>query len=138
MSESDIQPAQEPEANLPPGLRARFNGELQDAKLVAWALFDLDENNRFVERYAVLTDEDLLIVAGAAPAQVVPIKSIEEATIVEGLGVDRLNIIVGGKRLAELRYSRKNRREMTRLHRKLERRMPRTEGKELPPDWLEA
>src|SRR5688572_18238141 len=88
---------QQGDTNLPAALRARMNGELENASLVAWALFDLDSTNRFVERYAVLTETDLLIVSdGAEPAQVIPIASIDEASIVEGLGVDGLNIIVGG------------------------------------------
>ena len=122
---------------LPENVRARFNGQLDNAQVIAWAQFDLDEHNRYAERYAVLTETDLLILIDGQPPRVIPIGSIEEATIVEGLGVDRLNIIVTGKLAAELRYTRRTRREMTRLHRKLERRMPRKEGKELPPDWLE-
>src|SRR4051812_38743370 len=122
---------------LPPEVRARCNGELDNAAIVAWAEYDLDEQNRYVRRFAVLTETDLIVLADAPP-QIIPIASIEEASIVEGLGVDRLNVIVGGTRVAELRYSRRNRREMTRLQRKLERRMPRKAGADLPPDWLET
>ncbi len=122
---------------LPENVRARFNGQLDNAQIIAWAQFDLDDHNRYAEAYAVLTHSDLLIVTEAQPTRVIPINSIEEAAIVEGLGVDRLNVIVAGKLAAEMRYTRKTRREMTRLQRKLERRMPRKEGKELPPDWLE-
>src|SRR5689334_9469965 len=86
--------------SLPPDLRARFNGELDKASIVAWSAFDLDENNAYAQRYAVLTERDLLILSENAPTQVLPIASIKEATIVEGLGVDRLNIIAGGKRAA--------------------------------------
>ena len=125
---------------LPDEVRARFNGELDKAAIIAWAEFDLDENNNYARRFAVLTEEDLLIVADAAPMQSIPIASISEASVVEGLGVDRLNIVANEKLVAELRYTRRARREMSRLQRKLERRMPRKEGdeKELPPDWLES
>jgi ATP-binding cassette, subfamily B, bacterial len=128
---------------LPPALRARFNGQLAGRTIVAWSEFDLDEANRYARRHAVLTDTQLLILhddgAKAAPPTAIEIANIQEAKIVEGLGVDRLNIIVGGKRVAEMRYSRRNRRGMTRLHRKLERRLPRKAGdeRELPPEWLE-
>jgi ATP-binding cassette subfamily B protein len=122
---------------LPPDVRARCNGELNEAAIVAWAPFDLDEQNRYAQRYAVLTEGELIILADG-PTKVIPIATIEEAGIVEGLGVDRMNVIVGGRRVAELRYTRRHRREMTRLHRKLERRLPGKEGRELPPDWLET
>lgn len=142
MSENSTTSSATPDAvgMLPAGLRARLNGELDKAQVVAWAPFDLDEVNRFAERYAVLTDRDLIVLRDAGPTIVLPIASMTEATVVEGLGVDRLNVIANGKRIAELRYTRKNRREMTRLHRKLERRLPRKAGdeKELPPDWLET
>src|SRR5690606_29139030 len=38
--------------------------------------------------------------------------------------------------IAEIRYTRRYRRSMTRLHRKIERRLPRDNG-EPPPQWLE-
>src|SRR5918992_740993 len=37
----------------------------------------------------------------------------------------------------ELRYPKRHTRDRTRLLRKMERRMPRKEGEEAPPDWLE-
>ena len=122
---------------LPADVRERFNGQLDNAQIVAWAPFDLDERNQFVERYAVLTERELIILS-PAKTQAIAIADISEATIVEGLGVDRLNIVANGARVAELRYTRRTRREMTRLHRKLERRLPRKEGQELPPDWLDS
>jgi hypothetical protein len=128
---------------LPADVRARFNGELDSASIVAWAEFDLDQQNRYARQYAVLTEQDLFILApgaAAAAARTIPIASIAEANIVEGLGVDRLNVIADGKLVAEMRYTRRVRREMSRLQRKLERRLPRKAGeeKELPPDWLES
>ncbi|MEA2710655.1 MAG: ATP-binding cassette, subfamily bacterial [Phycisphaerales bacterium] len=127
---------------LPDEVRAHFNGELDRASIVAWAEFDLDERNQYARRFAVLTEKDLVIVAenAGSATRAIPIASITEAAIVEGLGVDRLNIIADGKRVAEMRYTRRTRREMSRLQRKLERRLPRKAGeeKDLPPDWLET
>src|SRR3954471_23026116 len=132
---------------LPGAVRERINGQLDGHTIVAWAEFDLDENNRYARQFAVLTETDLFIL-GARPADAQPdqamsprsiaIKSIEEAKIIEGLGVDRLTIIVGGKPAASLRYSRNHRRDVTRLHRKLARRIPKKDGDLEPvPDWLE-
>src|SRR5687768_4230523 len=97
---------------LPDDVRARFNGELDDAQIIAWAGFDLDERNRFAQRYAVMTERELLILADGK-AQAIAIADISEATIVEGLGVDRIDVIASGTRVAELRYTRRTRREMT-------------------------
>src|SRR5688572_24288954 len=125
---------------LPADVRDRFNGELERASIVAWAEFDLDTRNRYARQYAVLTEQDLILLAADAPMRTIPVASIAEANIVEGLGVDRLNVIGDGKLIAELRYTRRTRREMSRLQRKLERRWPRKAGeeKDLPPDWLET
>ncbi len=122
---------------LPPEVRARFDGGLAGETILAWSAFDLDESNRYVERYAVLTERMLAVVGEDDRRQTIPIESISEASINEGLGVDALRIIAGEKRVAELRYTRRNRRAMTRLHRKLERRLPSKTG-EMPPDWLDS
>ena len=144
MSENRIEPTN-PTADvthgdaLPQALRARFNGQLDGRQLIAWAQYDLDEENRYATRYAVLTDRALLLITGdGQPPAEIPIGQIEEAKIVEGLGVDRMNVIVNGVRVAEARYSPRHWRGMTRLHRKLERRLPAKAGAEVPPDWLET
>jgi len=85
---------------LPQALRARANGQLDGQTILAWAEFDLDENNKYHQQFAVLTDQNLIVLDGAVP-RVIEIGSIKEAKIIEGLGVDRLQIIVGEK-LAEV------------------------------------
>jgi ATP-binding cassette, subfamily B, bacterial len=129
-----------PPIELPPDLRARLNGQIDGQAVVAWSEFDLSPTGQFAAQYAVLTDTQLhLSPAPGAPWRSIDIASITEAKVVEGLGADKLRLITGETLAAELRYSRRNRRGMTRLHRKLERRMPRKEGEgEAPPDWLEA
>lgn len=122
---------------LPPELRSRLNGELAAANIIAWAKYDLDDHNQYAERFAVLTDKDLHLLAGDA-TRTIALAHITEAVVVEGLGVDRLNLAARDENLAELRYTRRCRREMTRLHRKIERRIPRKDGSEIPPDWLET
>jgi ATP-binding cassette subfamily B protein len=123
---------------LPAEVRARFNGELDAAEIIAWAEFDLDERNHFARRYVVLTAQRLMILSEDAPPQIIPVGRISEASVIEGLGVDRLNLVADGHVAAELRYTRRNRRGMTRLHRKLQRQMPRKDGADLPPEWLET
>jgi len=125
---------------LPEALRARLNGELDGQSIIAWAEFDLDEQNRYRQQFAVLTEKDLIVLDGsAAGLRVLELARVKEAKIIEGLGVDRLQIIGDDDRLAaEMRYSRRQRRDMTRLQRKIDRRRPRKDGEaELPPEWLE-
>ena len=52
--------------------------------------------------------------------------------------MDSINLIVGDKLAAEMHYTRRQRRDMSRVHRKIDRLRPRREGEaELPPDWLD-
>jgi len=123
---------------LPAELLARLDGQLAGQEVVAWAPFDLDERNCYANQYALLTESRLIVLRGSgAAAMVLPIDKIEEAKIVENLGVDRLTVIVDGKLAADLRYTRRQRRAMSRLQRKLERRLPGKDGKDKLPDWLE-
>jgi len=135
----------EGEAGMPQDLKARFNGQLNGQSVVAWSEFDLDEQNKYAKQFVVLTETQVLIVGegagdnGKPPAKSVEISSVEEAKTIEGMGVDRLSLIAGNKVLAEMRYSKRHRRGMTKLQRKLERRLPnKKEGKDVPPDWLEV
>jgi ATP-binding cassette subfamily B protein len=131
-----------PGVTLPGALRERFNGQLDGHTIVAWAEFDLDDQNHFARQFAVLSETDLFILGPGAVSdrpRSIAIKSIEEAKIIEGLGVDRLTIFLDGKPAASLRYSRSQRRDVTRLHRKLMRRVPKKDGDAEPvPDWLEV
>ena len=128
-------------APLPPDLRGRLNGELEGLPVVAWAPLDLDDDHRFADRYAVLTDGKLLVFdvgrPGAAPVSEVSLATVGEAKIVEGLGIDRLTLTAGGRRVAELPYTRRCRRDVVRLHRRLDRRL-RPAERDARPDWLEA
>jgi ATP-binding cassette subfamily B protein len=128
--------------SLPADLHARLNGELQGMPVIAWAPLDLDDGNRYADRYAVLTDGKLLVfdlstAAGKTPVLDVSLSTVDEAKIVEGLGVDRLTVVADGRLAGELRYTRRCRRDVVRLHRKLERRLKR-DADDAVPDWLEA
>lgn len=126
-------------AGLPTALLNHFNGQLDGQTVVAWAEFDLDSTNRYRSQHVVLTERQLIVLNDGQPVTM-QLNQIEEAKINEGLGVDRLRVISGGKLAAEMRYSRRFRRDMTRLHRKLARRIPSKDGKEpeTAPEWLET
>jgi ATP-binding cassette subfamily B protein len=127
------------ELNKNEGIAGHFNGELAGQTVVGWSEFDLDAANRYARQFAVLT-EDRLLRIGDEGHTAIDIKSISEAQIVEGLGVDRLSIVVDGKLATEMHYSRRHRNTMTRLNRKLQRRLTRKEGEksEERADWLET
>ena len=125
---------------LPAHVRERVNGQLDGHTVVAWAEFDLDEQNKYARRFAVLTETDLFVLPGEGQQpRAIPIRSISEAKISEGLGVDRLTVVGDDKLLAEFRYTRRHRRDVTRLNRKLGRRLPKkdVDKSEAVPDWLE-
>ena len=125
---------------LPPELLARVNGQLDGRDVLAWSEFDLDAQNKYARGYAVLTDRELVTLAdGNGAVSTLPLGRIESAKVVEGLGVDRLRVLSEGKVAADLRYTHRHRRGMTRLQRHLERKLPRKEGEgEAPPEWLDS
>jgi hypothetical protein len=116
------------EVTMPAEVRARFDGQLDGQTIVAWAEYDVDEANHYAQRYAVLTEE-LLIVLDGAQRIATSIKQIKEAKITEGLGVDELLVLRDGAPPLRLRYSRRQRRGMTRLQR---RRRCLQRGQEAP------
>lgn len=132
-------------ANAPAPLPPRMPDEVmrcldgQSSSAAAWSLFDVSDDGQLAKRYLVLTPQHL-IVASDHQSRQIPVSSISEARIVEGVGVDRLIVVGGEQRLGDFPYTRHCRRDMTRLHRKLERQLPAKEGetRERPPEWLDA
>ena len=61
--------------SLPPEVQSRFNGELAASNVIAWAKYDLDDDNRYAERFAVLMEKDLYLLAGDA-IRTVPLAQI--------------------------------------------------------------
>jgi ATP-binding cassette subfamily B protein len=129
-----------PVDGLPATVAQRLDGEADGQAVLGWSEFDLDSQNRFVRQFVVLTDGRLIEIA-SDHRKVIELKDVQEARIVEGLGVDRLVVVVNDSLAAEMRYSRRHRATMTRLHRKLQRHIkPAKDGEQVDsrPDWLEA
>lgn len=121
---------------LPPELRQQLQDHLQTQTVLDWAELDLNDRNEFAKSFVVLTQRQLLLING----QVVPteIDAITDAKVVEGVGMDRLQIRTGNGTPTQLRYSRKFRKDVVRLNRKLGRMLPDPEGKrEARPEWLD-
>ncbi len=120
---------------LPDALRARLDGHLRDEQIAAWSVADVDERGRYAEQFVLLTDQAVWVWRDESWDRIA-IGQIASAKVAEGLGADTLRLLGEDRVMAEIRYTRRYRRSMTRLHRKLERRLPRPDG-ELPPPWLE-
>ena len=129
---------------LPATLAGRLNGQLGGESVVGWAEYDLNDANDFVSRHAILTDRRLLLMPeasatppGALQVRAIDLASITSADIAEGIGMDELRVThPGGTDV--LRYTRRYRRDMTRLQRKLARRLPNEDGTiDQRPAWLE-
>ena len=140
------QPARDPqdekvssaELGLPAAVRAAADGQLDGQTIVGWAEYDLDESNRYTQRFAVLTEARLVLLHGGR-CTILAIAAIGETKIIEDLGLDRLVVYVQDKPAAEIRYTRRCRRDVTRLNRKLQRRLtPRDPSAEPLPEWLEV
>src|ERR1700744_6509781 len=85
---------------LPATLRRRLNGQLDGRQVVAWSEFDLNSDNQYGQHYALLTDRELLVFDGkteSPKAESIGLGAIDEAKIVEGLGIDRLDVFASDK-----------------------------------------
>src|SRR5689334_22666283 len=138
-SRQQQQPTPDEAVPLPPELRARANGQLDGRQIIAWAEFDLDSSNRFARQFAMLTEQELIVLIADDKSETVRIDAIEEAKVLEGLGVHRLRLSIRNQPAMDLRFTNRHRRDMSRLTRKLERRLPRKTGQEdAPPEWLDV
>lgn len=122
---------------MPEALKTHLNGE--SASVVAWACYDVDEDGMLAEQFLVLRENALCAYSGGQ-RRVFELETFSEARIIEGIGIDRLVVRNNQRTLGEFAYSHRCRREMTRLHRKIERRLPDERGlpREKTPDWLDA
>ncbi|MGH7215485.1 MAG: hypothetical protein ACREIT_12035, partial [Tepidisphaeraceae bacterium] len=78
-------PAPDHLGNLPGPVRAQFNGRLAGQSIVSWSRFDVDAAGRYAEQFVVLTEQNVMVLDGAAapaePPRAIPIASIEEAKV---------------------------------------------------------
>ncbi|HEX8323298.1 MAG TPA: ABC transporter ATP-binding protein [Tepidisphaeraceae bacterium] len=124
-----------PAADLPPELTRQLNGHLNEQTILAWAELDLDAQNHFARSFAVLTPRQLIVLDGSV--RKTELDEVAEAKIIEGVGMDRLAVRMRGDTI-QLRYSRKYRRDMVKLNRKLGRLIPDPDAKrENRPEWLD-
>lgn len=124
---------------LPDEVTAHLNGQLAGELVIGWASIDLDDDGRYANRYALLTARRLMVIDLARPKPVLELSlsSIDTSAIIEGIGAEKLRLIGDDKLLGELHYTRRYRRDVTRLQRKLDRRLS-NDGNDRDPDWVET
>jgi len=109
---------------LPDELRARLDPKIEARAVVGWSEFDLDDKRMFATQYAVLTNQSLHIIH-VGGTRSLPLATIKEVATDELVGSDRLVLLLNDEGSELLRYTRKCRRDMSRLRRLIERRMPK-------------
>ena len=92
---------------------------------------DLDPQGTYIHGHLVLTDRRLGYWSGEVAVAWHELEALEEAELLEGLGVKLLRLHADGAISAEYRCSRRHARELAALHRVLERRLA---GEDDEPD----
>lgn len=122
---------------LPGVVSARLPPLLKGREVVAWSEFDITDAGRFAQQHAILLEGALLLLHADGRNEEYPLDGFREVQVLEGLGADRLQLVREGAPPVELRYSRRFRRDMTRLRRRIERRLPSDKPADERPAWLE-
>lgn len=121
---------------LPTDARELARQHAPGEMIVAYAPFDIDDELRLTRSHLLLTERELVLIFPDAVRRLT-LASLDETLVEEGLGMDRLVLVRGGEAAAVVRYSRRCRTAVTRLHRKLQRRLPRRQPPG-PPDAAAA
>ncbi len=107
--------------NLPAPLEASVLRAYPEQKIIAYALCDLDQNQRFSEQWLVLTGAHLL-VAGSEQSesswefQAFPLQEIEKFELFDGLSTSCLNLVgPAEKLLASTHFTRRQSRAVSNL-----------------------
>jgi len=109
---------------LPQDLTALVSRNVPLEAVVAAAPYDLDDRGMYSEGYLLLTEDRLGCFArgdGRWQEKWFETNSLDEASIVEGLGMNLLRLTSSGRLLAEFRFTLRNAKAVARLQRRLER-----------------
>ena len=118
----------DPLDRLPSPLRLRLDAECADEEALHCAAFDLDEDGMYLEGYLVLTSRRLGSFTrpvesdnGDWLCRWQSVEQLQEARVVEGLGVNLLRLLADGQVSGEYHYTLRHARPVAKLHRRLER-----------------
>jgi ATP-binding cassette subfamily B protein len=115
---------QDPLAHLPEALREQMASPPAEGEVLLTAQLDLDAEGMYADSYLALTAQALghfCAADGEWSAEWMPLADVAEARLVEGLGVNSLRLLRGGKVVQEFRFTLRHAREAARLHRRLEK-----------------
>ncbi len=127
--------------HLPEDLRRRIVREVGEESILAAAEFDLDDNGMYVEGHLVLADGRVGHFTrrdGEWQGGWLTTDNLDEAEIVEGLGVNLLRLLSGGVVAGEFHFTLRYARGVGRLQRRLEKRIKGAEEIEAPEDDTSA
>ena len=127
--------ATDPVASLPRDLSDELRNTVNPSLIGASTPYDLDAAGRYADGYLVLTNDQLIHFfarEGSWVPEIFSIDAVDEAVLVEGLGMNVLRIIADGKCVASFRFTLRHSRLMGEFHRKLERVL----NKESEPEML--
>lgn len=121
-------------AHVPEGLREHVRKDVVLEDVLTWAPYDLSEEGMYVEGYLALAagrlghfrNRDGLWQGGWIKTD-----NVQDALLVEGLGMGVLRLLSDSAVLAEWRFTRRHEKAVAQLHRQLERQIT---GKEPEPE----
>jgi len=119
-------PKNDPKDHLPDDLLTHLEGLAPDGDLLAAAPLDLSDDGRYAEAYLLLTEDRLGHFTrdnGTWRGDWRAVKDLDDAEIVQGLGMSLLRVVPRAGGPVEFRHTLRHAKAVAKLHRQLERRI---------------
>ncbi len=116
----------DPLASLPKDLIEHLDAAGMADEVIAAATHDLDEHGKYTDGHLVLTDRQLgafVQADGHWHGHWLELEGLSEAVLVEGLGMNVLQLVADGQLVAEFRFTLQHSRDLGRFHRQVERQV---------------
>ena len=111
---------------VPEDLKRQVEKEVSLDAVRCWACHDLGDEGRYIEGWVALTDDRLghfLRHDGQWSARWIDVSTLDNAPMVEGLGMSVLRVLAHDTIVGQWRFTKRHEKEMAQLHRLLERRL---------------
>ncbi|MHC4985059.1 MAG: hypothetical protein ACYTFO_02780, partial [Planctomycetota bacterium] len=116
----------DPLASLPADLIEHLEAAGMAEEVIAATTYDLDEHGKYADGNLVLTDHQLGVFTQTDErwhGHWLELEGLSEAALVEGLGMNLLQLVADGQLVAEFRFTLQHSRELGRFHRQVERQV---------------
>ena len=133
---ADAKKALDPLYCLPKDLIEHLADQIDRDVVLAATPYDLDGCGMYAEGYLVLTPAGVghyTQADGAWSDTWTDLSAIDEADLIEGLGISVLRLVAGGQSLAEFRFTLRHAKLVVRFHRHLEHLLSEDTDAELSP-----